>query len=67
MNEATRRVVRTAVQLVAAGGLTELVRQVGHDVPVTWTPYVFIVGTLAVTFCQNVAEEQGWVKPLLKG
>lgn len=66
MNEATRRMVRTAVQLVAAGGLTELVRLVAGDMPAAYAPYLFVGSTLAVTFAQNYAEDAGWVRPLLK-
>lgn len=65
MNEATRRVLRTGLQMVAAGGLTALVEQVARDVPGTWTPYVFIAGTLVVTFCQNLAEANGWMPVVL--
>lgn len=65
MNDATRRMVRTAVQLVAAGGLTELVRLAATDFA-AYGPYLFVMNTLLVTFCQNYAEDAGWVRPLLK-
>lgn len=60
------RVVRTAIQLSAAGVFTELFLQVAHDVPASYAPYIVIGSTLVVTFAQNIAEEEGWIKPRLK-
>lgn len=66
MNEATRRMIRTAVQLVAAGGLTALVQQLARDAG-SYGPYIFCANTLLVTWAQNYAEDAGWLKPMLKG
>lgn len=65
MNDATKRMVRTAVQLVAAGAMTELFRQLASDAG-SYAPYVFAGSTLLVTFCQNYAEDAGWVPAVLK-
>lgn len=60
------RITRTAIQLGAAGVLTAFLTQVSKDVPPFYTPYVLIGSTLLVTFCQNIAEQEGWIKPILK-
>lgn len=60
------RIARTAIQLGAAGVFTELLVQVSHDVPPFYAPYILIGSTLVITFTQNIAEQEGWIKPLLK-
>ena len=66
MNEASKRVVRTLVQLVAGGGLTGLVAALSSGLSQQETAVVMAAMTLVVTFCQNYAEDAGWVTPLLK-
>lgn len=66
MTETMHRVVRTAIQLVAAGGLTGIVAAITAGLTQQQTATVMAVMTLVVTFCQNYAEDAGWVKPLLK-
>lgn len=66
MNEASKRVVRTLVQLVAGGGLTGLVAALTTGLSQQETAVVMAGMTLVVTFCQNYAEDAGWVRPLLK-
>jgi hypothetical protein len=66
MNEAVKRVVRTTMQLVAGGGLTGLVAALSAGLNQQETAVVMAVMTLVVTFCQNYAEEAGWVRPVLK-
>lgn len=67
MNDGRSRVIRSFVQLVAGGGLTALVGalvQSGLDPAQTTT--VMAICTFLVTFCQNYAEDAGWVRPLLR-
>lgn len=66
MSSATNRVIRTAVQLIAGGGLTGLVAALTSHLTQQETAVVLAFSTLAVTFCQNYAEDAGWIKPLLK-
>ena len=66
MNDATRRAIRTAVQLVAAGGLTWLTEQLAKDLPAAYVPYLLGCYTVLVTLCQNKVEEWSG-KGLLKG
>ena len=66
MNETSKRAVRTMVQLVAGGGLTGVIAALSSGLNQQETAVVMAVMTLVVTFCQNWAEESGWVKPLLK-
>jgi tetrahydromethanopterin S-methyltransferase subunit D len=61
-----KRVVRTTLQLVAGGGLTGLVAALSAGLNQQETAVVMAVMTLVVTFCQNYAEEAGWVRPVLK-
>lgn len=66
MNDATKRFLRTLIQLAAGGTFTALFEQIAHDVPDGYTPYIVIVATLVVTFAQNALEDAGAIKPLLK-
>jgi hypothetical protein len=60
------RVLRTALQLVAAGGLTALLGQLAKDVPVQYSAYILLGSVLLVTFCQNLLESLGLIPVLLK-
>ena len=66
MNDATRRAVRTLLQMIAAGGLTALVNQFATDVPARYAPYVLVGFTLLTSYAQNYAEDAGWVPSVLK-
>lgn len=66
MSSTINRVVRTFVQLVAAGGLTSVIAALTTGLDQQQTAMVLAASTLAVTFCQNFAEDAGWIKPLLK-
>lgn len=57
MNDSTRRIVRTLLQLIAGGGLAGLIAQVALDVPDQYKPYVPIVGAAIIAVAQIVAEE----------
>lgn len=66
MSDAGKRMVRTAVQLIAGGGLTGVVAALSAGLSPSETATVMAVMTVLVTFCQNYAEDAGWLKPVLK-
>ncbi len=72
MNDATRRTLRTLLQtaigFVLAGGLTEIVNAYADQFEIAGANRLLLAGalTISVTFCQNVAEERGAIRPLLK-
>lgn len=66
MSSATNRVVRTAIQLIAGGGLTGIIAALTTGLTQQETAVVLAISTLVVTFCQNFAEDAGWVRPMLK-
>lgn len=66
MPDSVGRVVRTLIQLLAAGAFTELFLQVAKDVPEHYAPYILIFSTLAVTAAQNGLEQAGAIPTLLK-
>lgn len=72
MNEATRRTLRTLLQtfvgFVVAGGLSEIVDAYADQIRVTGANRLLLAGamTILATFAQNVGEQQGWLRPLLK-
>jgi hypothetical protein len=66
MTQTMKRVIRTMVQLVAGGGLTSLVATLSAGLSQQETAVMMAAMTLLVTFCQNYAEDAGWVKPMLK-
>jgi hypothetical protein len=66
MSDAQRRVIRTFLQMVAAGGLTALVDQLATDVPATYAPYILIGFTLLVSFAQNWLEDNTNMPAVLK-
>jgi hypothetical protein len=57
MNDATSRVLRTLVQLLAAGAFTDLFLQLASDVPDGYAPYILIGSTLLVSIAQNGVEQ----------
>ncbi|MDP9364123.1 MAG: hypothetical protein M3Q10_07850 [Chloroflexota bacterium] len=72
MNEATRRTLRTLLQtvvgFVVAGGLAEIVDAYADHFRVAGANRLLLAGavTILVTFAQNLGEERGWLRPVLK-
>ena len=72
MNEATRRTLRTLLQtvvgFVVAGGVTQIVDAYADQYRLAGANRLLLAGalTLLVTFAQNVGEQRGWIRPLLK-
>jgi hypothetical protein len=66
MTEATSRILRTVLQLIAGGALTALTDQIASDIPASYAPYIVLGYTLLVTAVQNYLEETGAMKPILK-
>lgn len=66
MKTALYRATRTLLQLVAGGGLTALVTVVTDGLAPETTAIVMAANTVVVTYFQNLAEDLGWVKPILK-
>ena len=64
--EVVQRVMRTVLQLVAAGGLTALTNQVASDLPVSYSAYFVIFWTVVVTTAQNYLESTGKIPTILK-
>lgn len=65
MNDSSRRALRTLIQLVAAGGATELLIAAAHNVNTSWQPILFAGSTLAISWAQNYCEDAGWIRPVL--
>lgn len=65
-SDTTSRVVRTIVQLIAGGGLTGVVSVLANGLGPSATATVMAVSTLLVTFCQNYAEDMGWIPRMMK-
>ena len=57
MNDSLARVVRTILQLIAAGGLYAITQQIADDVPDRYAPYVLLGYTLLVAIAQNIIEQ----------
>jgi hypothetical protein len=66
MKTALYRATRTALQLVAGGGLTALVTVIAGGLTAHEAEIVMAVNTVAITYAQNLLEDLGWVKPILK-
>lgn len=72
MNEATRRTLRTLLQtvvgFVVAGGVTEIVDAYADQYRLAGANRLLLAGalTVLVTFAQNIGEQRGWIRPLLK-
>jgi hypothetical protein len=56
------RVIRSLVQLVAAGGLTVLFTQIVKDTPDQYDAYILMVNTLIVVIAQNLVESMTGTK-----
>lgn len=66
MNRALSRTARTFLQLVAAGGLTGLVAAIASGLGAWAAAITLAAGVLVTTFCQNLVEGMGSVKPVLE-
>lgn len=66
MPDSVRRMIRTAVQLIAGGGLYVLTDQFAKDIPAQYTAYLWGGYTILVTVAQNYAEDAGWIPSVLK-
>lgn len=66
MNDSTGRMIRSALQFVAGGGLTLLIAAVGDGLGPVAAPALLAFNTLAVIVAQNFLEGRGILKPILK-
>lgn len=66
MKTAFKRAARTFLQLVAGGGLTALVTILTNGLDPQTTAAVLCINTVIVTYVQNLLEDFGWVKPIMK-
>lgn len=66
MNDATGRVLRSVLQLVAGGGLAALVAAVANGLSPTAAAALSLASALLVIVAQNFAEAKGVIPPLLK-
>ncbi len=57
MPDGLSRVLRTLVQLLAAGAFTALFEQLANDAPASYAPYVLIFSTLVISAAQNFYEK----------
>lgn len=66
IKKSLQRVGRTIIQMIAGGGMTVLIDQIATDLPTSWTAYFVIGWSIVVGAVQNIAEELGWIKPIMK-
>lgn len=66
MNDPLRRGLRTLIQLVAGGGLTELLNALVVEMDPTVKLGVAIVATFLVTWAQNLLEDAGTIPSVWK-
>lgn len=59
------RIIRTALQIGAAGGFTALITEWAKLVPPQYAPMILAATVILVSFCQNLIE-QATGKALLK-
>lgn len=65
-NETFRRVARTSIQLIAAGGLTYAIDYFAADIPTGLMPMLLSGNMLVTTWAQNYAEQRRWIPAILK-
>lgn len=66
MNDAVKRALRTAGQLVASGGLTLLVDKFAGGLDPEVAVLVLAGWQVVVTYLHNLLEDKGVVPPVLK-
>ena len=59
-----QRIVRTAIQALLAGGLSQLIDQVVVDVPDRYDAYVILLGMVGLAWLQAYADAAGIPYPL---
>lgn len=67
MNEVFNRVVRTVLQLIAAGALTAAVNTWANGLDPAWIAVVLAGWQAVVTAAQNYLEEAKVIPAILKG
>ena len=65
-SDATGRVLRTVLQLVAGGGLAALISALSDGVSPVVAAILALAGTLAATTAQNLLEETGAIPAVFK-
>lgn len=65
MNRPARRAIRTALQLIAGGGLTALVALLADGLSPYWSAIVLAANTVVVTGIQNYLEAAGTIPTIL--
>lgn len=60
------RIIRTILQIGAAGGFTALITEWAKLIPPEYAPMVLAATVILVSFCQNLAEDKGVVPAFLK-
>jgi hypothetical protein len=65
MPDYVARVLRTTLQIGAAGGFTAIITEGAKLVPPQYAPMVLAVSVILVSFCQNLIE-QATGKAILK-
>ena len=60
------RIIRTALQIGAAGGFTALITEWAKLVPPQYAPMILAGSLILVSFSQNLLEDKGVVPALLK-
>jgi hypothetical protein len=66
VNDATGRVLRSVLQLIAGGGLAALLAAFSDGLGPAAAAIVSLLGTLLVTVSQNLLEENGVIPAILK-
>ena len=57
MNDTTRRILRSLLQIIGGGGIAALVTQVALDTPDAYDPYIIMAGSAIAAVAQLIAEE----------
>jgi len=58
MNDTTRRILRTILQLVAGGALGGLATQIVLDTPDRYDPYIVLASSAIVAIAQQLVLEE---------
>ena len=66
-DQSLRRILRTAIQLIAGGALYGLTQQIAGDIDDTYAPYVILGYTFLVNICQNLLEDTTDIPAVFKG
>lgn len=66
ISDSLARVLRTLIQMIAAGAFTAIFDQVARDAPDSWRPYVAAIFMLLVVAAQNSLEQNEKIPTILK-